>query len=121
MRASFSNACSEDVMARARQGALTANEWEGFTHHLATCAECRVTWQVMIAFQQSAAPMCGDERILKRACQLALIGSRDKRSPPTGPASALLRPHTFWSQGLPTQPHKSVFANLQGLSSGPLR
>src|SRR3569623_936722 len=81
MRASFSNACSEDVMARARQGALTANEWEGFTHHLATCAECRVTWQVMIAFQQSAAPMCGDERILKRACQLALIGSRDKRSP----------------------------------------
>jgi TolA-binding protein len=74
-----SQACADNRATRARQGALSATEWQEYTTHLAACAECRVTWRVMIDFERSAAPTPGDERLLARAAKLALAGSRGRR------------------------------------------
>lgn len=74
-----SQACSDNRATRARQGALSTTEWQEYTTHLAACADCRVTWRVMIDFEQSAAPAPGDERLLERAAKLALAGSRGRR------------------------------------------
>ena len=76
---SIPQACADDRVARARQGALSAGEWQEFATHLATCADCRITWRLMLDFEQSAAPTPGDECILGRAAKLALAGSRGRR------------------------------------------
>jgi TolA-binding protein len=76
---SIPQACSDDRVARARQGALSAGEWQEFATHLATCADCRITWRLMLDFEQSAAPAPGDERTLGRAAKLALARSRGRR------------------------------------------
>jgi TolA-binding protein len=76
---SIPQACSDDRAARARQGALSAAEWQEFASHLATCADCRITWRLMVDFEQSAAPAPGDERLLGCAAKLALAGSRSRR------------------------------------------
>lgn len=87
-----SQACADNRATRARQGALSATEWQEYTTHLAACAECRVTWRVMIDFEQSAAPAPGDERLLERAAKLALAGSRGRRVPAVrvGAAAAIV-------------------------------
>ena len=71
--------CSDDRAARARQGVLATAEWQEFAAHLATCADCRITWRLMVDFEQSAAPEPGDERILERAAKLALAGDLGRR------------------------------------------
>ena len=83
-----SQACSESRAARARQGALSAAEWQEYTTHLAACADCRVAWRVMLDFEQSAAPAPGDERLLERAAKLALAGTRGRRVPALRVAAA---------------------------------
>lgn len=87
-----SQACSDTRGARARRGALSPTEWQEYTTHLATCADCRVTWRVMIDFEQSAAPAPGDERLVERAAKLALAGSRGRRVPAirVGAAAAIV-------------------------------
>ena len=72
--------CSDGRVARARQGLLSPAEWQEFVAHLATCADCRITWRLMVDFEQSAAPAPGDERILGRAAKLALAGSLGRRA-----------------------------------------
>jgi hypothetical protein len=76
---SIPQVCPDDRVARARQGVLSAAEWHGFATHLATCADCRITWRLMVDFERSAAPAPGDERILGRAAKLALAGARGRR------------------------------------------
>jgi TolA-binding protein len=84
--------CSDDRAARARQGTLSAAEWQEYTTHLAACADCRVSWRVMIDFEQSAAPAPGDERLLERAARLALAGPRGRHVPVVrvGAAAAII-------------------------------
>jgi len=87
-----SQACSHNRATRARQGALSATEWQEYAAHLAACADCRVAWRVMIDFEQSAAPVPGDERLLERAAKRALAGSRGRRVPAVrvGAAAAII-------------------------------
>jgi TolA-binding protein len=72
--------CSDDTVARARQGALTPAEWRGFAIHLAACASCRITWRLMTDFEQSAAVRPRDELIIGRAAEAALAGLHHRRS-----------------------------------------
>ena len=76
---SILRACSDDRVARARQGALSAEEWQELAGHLATCPDCRITWRLAVDFEHSAATAPGDERLVERATRLALSSTSGRR------------------------------------------
>jgi TolA-binding protein len=74
-------ACSEDRLALARRGALSASEWRDFATHLSSCADCRIAWRLSADFEGCAGARPGDERIVARAAKTAVAATARGRVP----------------------------------------